>query len=291
MKRLLHLGLLILIGCVWLMPLGDVVSAQDADETATAEAQGDAAEEVELSDDELAALMTRVDRFFIDQDMADLTVDVDIYRDPSNRLDERNIREGNPSRIAGLSTIVSHYAYEYPDYYLLTIMGEVLAGSEAPEERIFFSQLLPMPGAPIYTQDIRDRFDINFQGMDDVEGVPVYKVRYSAKDRDTEFFDYIIYYIGVEPEVILRVESAFDNLWYVGSGRGNFYYDNWLGKYLPIYGHGTVSFYPNRRFNVWGRWYRWNWQTAEEAGIGTPQESAPVETENSSEGVEGEGSG
>ncbi len=291
MKRLLHLGLLILIGCVWLMPLGNVVSAQDADETATAEVQGDAAEEVELSDEELAALMTRVDRFFIDQDMADLTVDVDIYRDPSNRLDERNIREGNPSRIAGLSTIVSHYAYEYPDYYLLTIMGEVLAGSEAPEERTFFSQLLPMPGAPIYTQDIRDRFDISFQGMDEVEGVPVYKIRFGAKDRDTEFFDYIIYYIGVDPEVVLRVESAFDNLWYVGSGRGNFYYDNWLGKYLPIYGHGTVTFYPNRRFNVWGRWYRWSWQTAEEAGIGTPQEGEPVETENAGEGAEGEGSG
>lgn len=221
-------------------------------------------EEIELSDEEVAELLTRVDRFFIDQDMADLSVDVDIYRDPSRRLNDENIRTGNPSHIAGLSTIVSHFAYRAPEFYELKIMGYVLAGSEVPEDQTFFSQLLPMPGAPIFTEDIRERFFIRFDGTDEVEGRQAYRIRYSALDRENEFFDYLVYFIDMEQPVILRVESAFDNVFYQGTGRGNYYYDEWLGKYLPIYGHGTVLFYPNRNFNVWGRWYQWNWRTPEE---------------------------
>jgi hypothetical protein len=198
-----------------------------------------------------------------------VNVDVDIYRDPSNRLNSENIREGNPSMIAGLSTIVSHYAYSYPDFYELKIMGEVLAGSEIPPDRTFFSSALPMPGAPIYTEDLRSRFRITCDGTGEVEGQPVYLIRYSAIDRETEFFDYIVYFIDIERSVILRVESSFDNLWYKGIGGGNYYYDNWMGKYLPIYGHGEVLFYPNRRINVWGKWYRWDW--------GEDEEAAPVD--------------
>jgi hypothetical protein len=222
-------------------------------------------ERFELTDEELDAILTNVDRFFIDQDMADLTVDVDIYRDPSNRLDERSIRSDDPGRIAGLSTIVSHYTYTFPDFYELKIMGQVLAGSEVPENATFFSQLLPMPGAPIYTEDLRERFRIRFEAMDEVDGREAYRIRYSAVDRDVEFFDWLVYYIDVEREVILRVDSYFDNGWYIGTGQGDFYYDEWLGKYLPIYGHGTVFFQPNRSYNIWGRWYRWDWQEPEEA--------------------------
>lgn len=219
----------------------------------------------ELTDEQVASLLTRVDRFFIDQDMVNLTVEVDIYRDPSGRLNSKNIRESNPSKLAGLSTIVSHYTYRYPDFYQLKIMGEVLAGSEAPPDRTFFSQILPMPGAPIFTEDVRSRFRIRYEGISKVEEKPAYKIRYWANDPETEFFDYIVYYIDVEKEVITRIESAFDNVWYRGIGEGNFYFDTWKGKYLPIYGHGSVLFYPDRRFIVWGKWYKWQWQSSEEA--------------------------
>ncbi|MCX6645053.1 MAG: hypothetical protein NTY09_01640 [bacterium] len=228
---------------------------------------------------ELDALLTRVDRFFIDQDMADLTVDIDVYRDPSNRLNDRNIREGDPSDIAGLTTLISHYAYTWPDYYELMVMGEMLAGSELPADTSFFSQMLPLPGAPIYTEDLRARFRIRFMGTDEVDGVPVYKVRYTAVDRDTEFFNYIDYFIGIGREVILRVESTFESPWYYGNAGGDFYYDEWLGKYLPIYGHGSVLYYPNHSSDVWGRWYNWDWKSAEEAAADSGE---PVpEDENS----------
>ena len=236
-------------------------------------------EEIELSDEEIAEILTRVDRFYIDQDMASLTVDVDIYRDPSNRLNERNIREGNPSRIAGLSTIISHFRYEYPEFYQLKVMGEVLAGSEVPPEQTFFSQLLPMPGAPIFTEDIRERFRISYEGVEEVDNREAYKFRYFARDRDLEFFNYIVYYIDIEREVILRVDSAFDNGWYIGTGAGNYYYDDWMGKYLPVYGHGSVLFYPNRRFNVWGRWYMFDWLTEEEWETRRAEEEALEEGE------------
>ncbi len=254
------------------------------------EANGVSEEEVELTDEEVAELLTRVDRFFADQDMYNLTVDVDIYRDPSRRLDEQNIRSGDPSRIAGLSTIVGHFRYEYPEFYELKIMGQVLAGSEVPEDQTFFSQLLPMPGAPIFTEDLRERFCIRFDGMGEVEGREAYMIRYSALDRDNEFFDYIVYYIDTEYEVILRVESAFDNVWYAGVGRGNYYYDEWLGKYLPVYGHGTVLFYPNRSHNVWGRWYRWDWQSAEalEEEMEQTDEGGDIEETESAEEPVGE---
>jgi hypothetical protein len=221
-------------------------------------------EPVELTDEQLAALLTKVDRFFVDQGMAGLTVDVDLYRDPSNRLNSQNIRESNPSSLAGLTTIVSHYAYKFPTYYQLTIMGEVLAGSEVPPDRTFYSQLIPMPGAPIFTDDIRSRFTIRFEGEDTVENVPAYRIRYSAKDPANEFFDYIVYYIDPVKTDILRVEGSFDNLYYRGVAEGNFYYDDWLGKYLPIYAHGNVLMYPDRRYNLWAKWHGWKWQTEED---------------------------
>jgi hypothetical protein len=233
-------------------------------EAVSPEIPADTAVQVSLTEEEMTTLLTNVDRFYIDQDMARVMVDVDVYRDPSNRLNNQNIRQGDPSEIAGLSTIVSHYVYEFPGFYELKIMGQVLAGSEVPPDQIFFSQMLPMPGAPIFTDDLRERFRITFEGMDEVDGRDVYKIRYSANDRDAEFFNYIVYFIDIEREVILRVDSSFDNGWYAGTGAGNFYYDDWMGKYLPIYGHGSVLFYPNRRYNVWGRWYRFNWLTEEE---------------------------
>ena len=242
------------------------------------EVVADSESEIMLSDEELDALLTRVDSFFIDQDMADLTVDIDIFRDPSNRLNDRNIREGDPSRIAGLTTIVSHFSYTWPDYYALTIMGQLLAGSELPEDASFFSQMLPLPGAPIYTDDLRERFRIRYMGTGEIDGVPVYKVRYTANDRDVEFFNNIVYYIGIEREVILRVESTFESPWYAGNADGDFYYDEWLGKYLPIYGHGSVLFYPNRGSNVWGRWYNWSWTEAEEEGEETEEPAEYPET-------------
>jgi len=58
--------------------------------------------------------------------------------------------------------------------------------------------MLPMPGAPIYTEDLRERFRIRYEGTDEVDGVPVYKIRYTAEDRDAEFFNYIVYYIDIE---------------------------------------------------------------------------------------------
>lgn len=265
-----------------------IISSQD-EEVEEAETTALESEDgkIDLTDEELDILLTNVDRFFLDQGMANLTVDVAIYRDPSNRLNERNIRTGDPSRIAGLSTIVSHFRYAYPDFYELKIMGEVLAGSNVPTDRTFFSQLLPLPGSPIYTEDIQERFFIRFDGTDEVDGIPVYRVRYSALDGETEFFDFIVYFIDVEREVILRVESIFDNGWYVGTGQGNFYYDEWLGKYLPIYGHGSVFFQPNRNFNVWGRWYSWDWDSEEETGSDenevTIEEETPVESELSEE--------
>jgi len=278
----------LLVSAIVFLPFG--IAAQDVEgeaadeETAVSDgATEQVEEEIELTDEELWALLERVDRFFLDQDMANITVDVDIYRDPSRQLDERNIRSGDPSSIAGLSTVISHFTSRYPDFYELKVMGYVLAGSEMPEDRTFFSMMLPMPGAPIFTDEIRQRFYIRFDGVGEVEGRPAYRVRYSALDRETEFFDYIVYFIDIEREVILRVESAFDNVWYIGTGRGNYYYDEWLGKYLPIYGHGTVLFNPNRSFNVWGRWYRWDWETKEEAGI-----SETTEGEVTAEDVAGE---
>jgi len=221
-------------------------------------------DELVLSEEELVELLTNVDRFYIDQDMARVMVEVDVYRDPSNRLNDRNIREGDPGKIAGLSTIVGHFVYEYPEFYELKTMGMTLAGSEVPPDQTFYSQLLPMPGAPIFTEDIRERFRIVFEGVDEVDSRSVYRIRYTAIDREKEFFNSIVYFIDIEREVILRVDSSFDNGWYVGTGAGNFYYDKWMGKYLPIYAHGNVLFYPNRRYNVWGRWYRFNWMTEEE---------------------------
>jgi len=251
---------------LFLFVSGIPVSAQDeiddVDDVGICEDEG--IEEIDLTDEELDALLTRVDRFFIDQDMAQVNVDVDVYRDPSGRLNERNIREGDPSRIAGLSTIVSHYAYEHPGFYELKIMGEALAGSDLPPNSTFFSQLIPLPGAPIYTETIRERFLIRFDGTEEVNGVQAYRIRYSAIDRDTEFFNWIVYFIDIEREVILRVESTFDNTWYVGSGEGNFYYEEIDGKYLPLYGNGDVFFQPNRHFTIWGKWYMWDYLTPEE---------------------------
>ncbi len=273
---------------------GVIAHAQDEPESADDEVEA-VEEEFDLTDEELDAILTNVDRFFIDQDIASLRVDVDIYRDPSNRLNERNIRSDNPSSIAGLSTIISHYTYEYPEFFELKIMGQVLAGSEVPSDRTFFSQLLPMPGAPIYTDDIRERFRITFESLAELEGTEVYKIRYSALDRDTEFFDYILYFIDVELEVILRVESYFDNGWYVGSGAGEYFYDDFRGKFLPVYGHGSVFFMPNRSYNVWGRWYMWDWQSPEEAGLdeSEPEDNAEitdtVDTESAEESLDNTG--
>lgn len=247
-------------------------AAQDTDTDSSDNPIDETEERYEMSDEELDALLTRVDRFFIDQDMANLTVDVDIYRDPSNRLNERNIREGDPSRIAGLTTLVSHFAYTWPDFYELRILGHLLAGSELPADSSFFSQLLPLPGAPIYTEELQERFFIRFEALDEIEGEPVYRIRYSANDRDVEFFNYLVYYISVEREVILRMETTFETPWYEGTGNGDFYYDEWLGKYLPIFAHGRVLFFPNRRTNVWGRWYRWDWDEPEDI---TPAEEPP----------------
>jgi len=300
--RRLYYAIGILVFLVMMMSIPSVGIAQDADqpdddgtaiEETQPEGEGDVEEpdaeveeeEIDLTDEEVAELLTRVDSFFIDQDMADLSVDVDIYRDPSRRLNDQNIRTGNPSHIAGLSTIVSHFSYRAPEFYELKIMGYVLAGSEVPEDQTFFSQLLPMPGAPIYTEDIQERFFIRFDGTDEVEGRQAYRIRYSALDRENEFFDYLVYFIDMEQPVILRVESAFDNLYYQGTGRGNYYYDEWLGKYLPIYGHGTVLFFPNRNFNVWGRWYQWNWRTPEELEA-EEMEADQSETEESTTDVE-----
>ncbi len=281
MTGLFRLNIIPVLFCIGFLFISWSAVAQDSDVEITDDAEIGEVEEFDLTDEELDALLTRVDGYFFDQDMANLTVDIDIYRDPSNRLNEENIREGNPSRIAGLSTIVSHFDYEWPDFYQLKIMGQILAGSEMPADATFFSQILPLAGAPIYSEDLQERFHIRFEKLDDVDGTPTYKIRYSARNRDVEFFDYIVYYIGVEREVILRVESAFDNGWYVGTGQGNYYYDDWLGKYLPIYGHGSVLFYPNRRYNVWGKWYRWNWETPEEIEVDEVDESENDEVDES----------
>ncbi len=269
------LTLLLLFGLLTLAPVSRSAIAQD--EVQTDELEGSAEEEIELTDEKLDELLTRVDRFYYDQGMARLTVDVDIYRDPSNQLNENNIREGDPSRIAGLSTIISHYAYRHPGFYELKIMGQVLAGSEVPPDQTFFSQLLPMPGAPIYTENLRERFRIRFERVVEIDNRPVYKIRYTARDRDAEFFNYIVYYIDIEHEVLLKVDSSFDNEWYAGTGAGDFYYDSWRGKYLPVYGHGRVLMYPNRRYNVWGRWYRWNWQSPEELEASSEAEESLVD--------------
>ena len=236
---------------------------EEGDENAEAIAS-ESDEEIELTDEELGELLTRIDRFYIDQGMARISVDVDVYRDPSNRLNSQNVRTEDPSRIAGLSTIVSHFTYEYPEFYELAIMGYVLAGSDVPPDPTFFSQAVPLPGAPIFTHSLQERFTIRFEGTTEVEERPAYKIRYYAKDRDNEFFDYIVYYIDIDREVLLRAEGAFDNVWYKGIAEGNFYYREWKGKYLPEYGHGSVLFYPSRRFNIWGRWYRWDWKSPED---------------------------
>lgn len=272
--RLLTIIFIAILLSTWI-PFSTV--AQDIDEDVT--------EEITLSDEELDALLTRVDRFFIDQDMADLTVDVGIYRDPSNRLNEDNIRDGDPSRIAGLTTLVSHYAYTWPDFYELVIMGQLLAGSEIPADSSFFSHLLPIPGAPIYTGELKERFRIRFRGTDEINGEPVYKIRYTAVDQDVEFFNYLVYYISIEHECVVRVESTFESPWYHGNGDGDFYYDEWLGKYLPIYGHGSILFYPNRRSNVWGRWYNWDWVGAEEAAVELEEETEIEEGEETESGT------
>jgi hypothetical protein len=265
------LALTVLLNVPW-MP-GAVAKDSDdpnpASSPQVAASPEDATQTSVLSEEEMNELLTRVDAFFTDQDMMDLTVDLDLFRDPSGRLNSKNIRETNPSRLAGLSTIICHYVYTAPAYYQLTIMNEVLAGSDVPPDRTFYSQLLPMPGAPIFTADIRSRFTIRSEGMEDVEGIPAYKIRYTAKDYETEFFDYLVYYIEPNRKVILRVQGSFDNVWYKGVADGNFYYDEWLGKYLPIYGHGSVLNYPDQRMNIWGRWYKWKWRSAEELAEST----------------------
>jgi hypothetical protein len=255
-KKILQIILLMIFGLL----ISDSVVAQDEE----AIDEPDAEAEIELTDEEVAELLTRVDRFYIDQDMASLNVDINVYRDPSGRINDRNISEGDPARIAGLGAIVSHFRYEYPEYYSLKIMGQTLAGSEVPEDQTFFSMMLPLPGAPIYTEEIQERFRIRFDKVDEVEGVPAYKIRFYAIDPDNEFFNSISYYIEIEKEVILRIDSSFDNGWYTGIAEGNFFYDEWQGKYLPVYGHGSVLFYPDRRFNIWGKWYRWDWMDEEE---------------------------
>lgn len=292
MKRYKFTFLAIQIFCLSLMLLILPLLAQDGTEVASDEETA-SEDEITLTDEEIDALLTRVDNFFYDQDMAGLTVDIDILRDPSNRLNDDNIRDANPARIAGLSTIISHFTYNWPEFYELKVMGETLASSELPTDQTFFSQLLPMPGAPIYTESLRGRFKITFEGTDEVDGTDVYKIRYYAVDHEIEFFNYIMYYISIEDSTILKVESSFDNYWYVGTGQGNFYYDDWLGKYLPIYGHGTVVFQnPVRRFNVWGRWYRWNWQSAEEleteSGTVEPIVDETLESTEGDSEVEGE---
>ena len=264
MRSIFGIALILILNFLILPAFPYHSAAQDTDTDSSDNPAVETEERFEMSDEELDALLIRVDRFFIDQDMANLTVDVDIYRDPSNRLNERNIREGDPSRIAGLTTIVSHFAYTWPGFYELRVMGHLLAGSELPADASFFSQILPLPGAPIYSEETQERFFIRFEALDEIDGDPVYRVRYSANDRDIEFFNYIVYYISVEREVILRVETTFETPWYEGTGNGDFYYDDWLGKYIPIYAHGSVLFYPNRRTNVWGRWYRWDWDEPED---------------------------
>ena len=254
-------GLLFFI-CILILSLRPVnLIAQDERDSS---GESEAAEEIKLSDEELATILQKVDGFYYNQSIARADVDVDIYRDPSNRLNDKNIREGNPGSIAGLSTMVSHFIYQWPDFYSLTIMGEVLAGSKVPADSTFFSCVLPLPGAPIFTDEIRKRFRISYEGTEEINGIGAYKIRYSAIDRDKEFFDYVTYYIDIDRNVLLRVESSFDNVFYSGSGEGDFYYRNMHGKYLPEYGHGNVLFYPNRRFNIWAKWYKWDTKTPEE---------------------------
>jgi hypothetical protein len=264
MKLKLRFLLYLVTGIVLTLSWMAGVSAQEATDETVPPADETSVDAPTMTDEQLEVLMTSVDRFFIDQDIADLTVDLDVYRDPANRLNSDNIKESNPGTIAGLCTIVSHYMYTFPEFYKLTVLGETLAGSDLPADQTFYSQILPLPGAPIYTESIRERFTVKYIGDDEVENIPVYKVKYTAKDRDKEFFNSITYYIGKDIPRILRMESSFDNTYYKGNADGNFYYDKWLGKYLPIYGHGSMFFQPNKRYNVWGRWRNWDWKSAEE---------------------------
>src|SRR3990170_6383099 len=87
-----------------LLQISPTYAQEGESTTPEVESSGDAAtDEITLTDEELTALLERVDRFYIDQEIASLTVDIDIYRDPSHRLNDVNIRTGNPSGIAGLS--------------------------------------------------------------------------------------------------------------------------------------------------------------------------------------------
>ncbi len=217
----------------------------------------------EMSEEELLAIIERSDNFFTGQDVETMAVDLVIYRDPGNELTLEDMKSGDVEYKARLSPIYAHYFFEAPGWYHLKIMGMIVVSSdmEGPNN---YTSLLPLPGGQLLIPSIIDNYCFEYLGYSEVNDRRTHKVRVAAKDLEAQFIRYSIYEFDVEEGYLSRIESHFDDgRYFQGHGAGEFYYAKRKGKLLPQYGRGEIFFRPFFHINLWGTWFKWDFNSVD----------------------------
>ena len=230
----------------------------------------------EITDEELLEIIDRSDLFFFNQDIENLAVDMKLFRDPSRQISLQDMKTGKVDEIATLSPIFAHYFYEAPGWYQLKVMGFVVATSEN-DDLTSFTSLLPLPGGQLNIAEVTDAYDLTYLGYGEVNDRETHRVRFSAKNFGEEFIRYSVYDFDIEEGYLSRVESHFDNGYYVGHGFGEFYYTERKGRLLPAYGYGEIFIQPYFRIILWGRWFNWDFNSEEFGGSLKPGEEEEQE--------------
>ena len=211
----------------------------------------------EISEEELLAIIERSDNFFTDQDVENIAVDLVVYRDPAGDLTLEDMKNGAVEYKAKLSPIYAHYFFEAPGWYQLKIMGMIVVSSDM-ESPTNYTSLLPLPGGQLLIPSITDNYNFQYLGYGEVNDRQTHKVRVAADDFKTQFIKYSLYEFDVEEGYLSRIESHFDDgRYFRGHGAGEFYYAERKGKLLPQYGKGDIFFRPFFHINLWGTWFKW----------------------------------
>lgn len=212
----------------------------------------------EISEEELLAIIERSDNFFTSQDVETIAVDLILYRDPGKELTLEDMKSGDVEYKARLSPIYAHYFFEAPGWYQLKIMGMIVVSSDM-ESPTNYTSLLPLPGGQLLIPSITDNYYFEYLGYGEVNDRRTHKVRVAANDFDAQFIRYSLYEFDVEEGYLSRIESHFDDGGYFrGHGAGEFYYAKRKGKLLPKYGRGEIFFRPFFHINLWGTWFKWD---------------------------------
>ncbi len=271
-----------LLVLVSLALIPSVVFAQDEAETPQREGipPVEGPEVPEMSQEEMIAIVNRSDSFFTDQGIENMAVDVDIFRDPAERLSLNDLKTGEVDIKAVFSPIIAHYFYNSPGWYQLKVMGITVATSEPGVAT--YTNLLPFPGGQLNIPLVMDNYDMIYLGYGEFDHRPTQRIRFVARDFKNTFIKYSIYEFDVEYGYLCRVDSHFDNQYWQGHGSGEFYYIKRGGKLLPGYGHGEIVILPFFKTALWGRWYNWEFNSEdfdETLGRGESDAFTPIEVQ------------